>query len=264
MGPGTDMSNMNINYNSDSTSLSVPKLRDDRSNWADYQPRIERALGAKGLWRHVMGTAVEPKPYHMIAGVPTMSDGKTPVPEEQVEAREAKIQEFDKREYLAQHVILSTTSTRLGAKIINLKTAKDMWETVKADATTKSTLYLLDAEDQLASMKLTENEDPKAHLAEMKHHFQSMVQHRDNLIQMGSELSSTRFNTIIMGSLPESYRPTLQTITAAEKANEITGGTSNRMKSDDLIVFLMEEDQHRIINAERSKNFEQALAAHTK
>ena len=67
-----------------------------------------------------------------------------------------------------------------------------------------------------------------------------------------------------MGSLPESYRPTLQTITAAEKANEITGGTSNQMKSDDLIAFLMEEAQHCVINAERSKIFEQALAAHTK
>ena len=32
---------------------------------------------------------------------------------------------------------------------------------VKADATTKSTLFLLDAENQLASMKLADNTDPK-------------------------------------------------------------------------------------------------------
>ena len=49
----------------------------------------------------------------------------------------------------------------------DLKSAKDMWDAVKADATTKSTLFLLDAEDQLASMKLIENNNPKAHLSEL-------------------------------------------------------------------------------------------------
>ena len=91
-----------------------------------------------------------------------------------------------------------------------------------------------------------------------------MVQRRDNLTKMGSELSDTRFNTIVMGSLPESYRPTLQTITAAEKASTLTGGLANRLKADDLIGFFIEEAQHCVINAERSKNSEQALAAHAK
>ena len=54
--------------------------------------------------------------------------------------------------------------------------AQAMWKIVKADATIKSTLYLLDAEDQLSTMKLNENEDPKTHLTELKAHFQLMVQ----------------------------------------------------------------------------------------
>jgi hypothetical protein len=109
------MSNLNINSNSDSTTLSVPKLRDDGSNWADYYPRIERALGSKGLWRHVLGTATAPKPYTMLSGVPVITDGKTPATEEQIESKETRIQEYERREYLAQHVVLSTTSTRLRA-----------------------------------------------------------------------------------------------------------------------------------------------------
>ena len=39
--------------NSNTMTLAVPKLRDDRSNWANYEPCIQRALGSKGLWRHV-------------------------------------------------------------------------------------------------------------------------------------------------------------------------------------------------------------------
>jgi gag-polypeptide of LTR copia-type len=87
---------------------------------------------------------------------------------------------------------------------------------VKSDATTKSSLYLLDAKDKLTSMKLSDSEDPKTHLAELKEHFQPMTQHCNNLIEMGSVLSNTHYRTIIMHSLPESYQPALQTITAAE------------------------------------------------
>ena len=60
------------------------------------------------------------------------------------------------------------TSTHLSNKIKNLKSSHDMWDTVKVDTTTKSTLFLLDMEDQLASMKLTENNNPKGHLTEVK------------------------------------------------------------------------------------------------
>jgi gag-polypeptide of LTR copia-type len=147
-----------------------------------------------------------------------------------------------------------------------LKSAKAMWDEVTIDATTKSTLYILDAEDQLASMKISDNDDPKAHLSELKQHFALMLLRQENLMKMGSQISDTRFNTLIMSSLPDSYRPTLQTITASERASALTSGssTSNKMKASDLIAFLIEEAQHRVINDERSKNSEQALAAHGK
>ena len=74
MGP-TD--NFTLGLNSDSMSLSVPKLCDDRSNWADYEPRVERVLGTKGLWRHIVGTAIVPKPYAVVAGVLVPADGIT-------------------------------------------------------------------------------------------------------------------------------------------------------------------------------------------
>ena len=157
-------------------TLVVPKLHNDRSNWADYEPCIQRALGSKGLWRHVEGTAIVPKLYVLVARVSILADGMTQATEDQIEARETKIIDYDKHEYLTQHIILSTTSTCLGNKIKNLKSLHDMWDAVKADAMTKSTLFLLDTEDQLASMKLTENDDPKVHLTEVKQHFQLMGQ----------------------------------------------------------------------------------------
>ena len=88
-----------------------------------------------------------PKLYVLVARVPVLMDGMTQATEDQIEAREMKIIDYDKCEYLTQHVILSMTSTHLGNKIKNLKTLHDMWDVVKVDTMTKSTLFLLDVED---------------------------------------------------------------------------------------------------------------------
>ena len=121
--------------------------------------------------------------------------------------------DFEKKEDLTQHIILSMTLTHLRSKIKELKTAKEMWKVVVADVTMKSMLFLLDTEEKLMSMKLSDNQDSKT---ELKQHFQLRLQCQDNLLKMGSMLSDTQFNTLIMSSLPESYQPTLQMITAAE------------------------------------------------
>jgi len=71
------MSNLASSSNTDSTMLQVPKLRDDGSNWSDYQPRIQKVMGSKGLWRHVEGKTVVPKPYEILNGSYILSDLKT-------------------------------------------------------------------------------------------------------------------------------------------------------------------------------------------
>ena len=83
------------------------------------------------------------------------------------------------------------TLTHLTTKIKGLLMTKDMWKAVKEDAMSKSTLYLLDVEDQLSSMKLMDNNDPKTHLPELKSHLQLMLQHCDNLMKIGLTMSDT-------------------------------------------------------------------------
>ena len=52
-------------------------------------------------------------------------------------------------------------------------------------------------------------------------------------------------------------------ITASERASKLSG-QSNAIKADDLIAFIIEEAQHQVINDERTKTAESALAAHAK
>ena len=43
-------------------------------------------MGSKGLWRHMLGTAVAPKPFVLLNGIPVLADKKTEATEEQIEA----------------------------------------------------------------------------------------------------------------------------------------------------------------------------------
>ena len=210
------MSDVTLSSNSNSQNLTVPKLHDDGNKWADYKPQVMIAMKAKGIWKHVLGTAYEPKPYTQVNGIIVLSDGKTPAAEEKIMECEEKIDEYDRKENTAHHVILSTTSIRLGVKVKNLGTAMEMWDKVKRDATTKSTLFIINAENELSTMKCQESSDPKTHLTKITAHFNLMVQRREILVQMGSSISNTCFNVIIMASLPASYQPAKQTISTAE------------------------------------------------
>ena len=69
--------------------------------------------------------------------------------------------------------------------VLTMFHSKQVWSrtVVKVDAATRSTLYLLNTKDQLTSMKLADNNNPKSHLAEVKQHFQLMMEHHDNLIK---------------------------------------------------------------------------------
>ena len=75
-----------------------------------------------------------------------------------------------------------------------------------------------------------------------------MLQCPDNLLKIGSIISDSRFNIIIMSSLPESYRPTLQTIIMSERVARLSGTQSTAMKANDIISFIIDKAQHHVIN----------------
>ena len=80
----TTMSSLMLNSNSDSTRLTVPKFCDNRSNWSDYELCIQKAMGLKGLWRHIEGNMIAPKLYVLANWISMISDGKIPAMEEQI------------------------------------------------------------------------------------------------------------------------------------------------------------------------------------
>jgi hypothetical protein len=86
-----------------------------------------------------------------------------------------------------------------------------------------------------------------------------MLQHHDNLMNIRLTMSDNQFNIIIMSSLPESYWPILQMITAAERANKLSGMQANTINMDNLMAFIIKEARHHVINNDQTKSAESAL-----
>src|SRR5580704_9168126 len=114
MSPGPityDMSNQ-----STGNVISVPKLRDNGSNWVDYDSKVRSTLGTKGVIRHVEGTAIKPSMYAMDGNQYIVKEGVAAT-EEQIEAQEKCIDEYTQREHTAQHILLTSVSPRIASII---------------------------------------------------------------------------------------------------------------------------------------------------
>ena len=166
------MSEFNISSSNNSTSFTIPKLCDDGSNWADYQPHFMNAAGAKGLKKYLEGHARQPTPLKQnAAGVFLKRGSQTIATEEEIEAAEDRIEAYDRAESFAKHIILSSASTRLASKIKSIPTASAMWTVVTDDVKNKSSLQKINMLRLLQEMELQESSDPAAHVAEMEEHF---------------------------------------------------------------------------------------------
>ena len=132
MSPGAS-SEMSLAQNGTPT-ITIPKLSDDASNWVDYKAKALLAMGAKGLTGHIMGTVTKPKPYPLANGIAVLADGKSPATEEQIEAREKRIEDFETKQYLACHIMVNTVPIRLAQEIQDETDPKKVWEMIVADS----------------------------------------------------------------------------------------------------------------------------------
>ena len=180
-----------------SQSLQIPALADDGSNWVDYQTKVQVAMGSKGLTRHLEGTAIKPSPYPITGGVAMLPSGN-PASDDQIDARETKIEEYSKKEYLAQYIIINSISAWLGTSVKEKPNAHKMWETVKADTSMKTQIHQIDMLKTMHQKRCGENDNVRTHLEEL-------VALWNRLIGMGATVDEPQFHTIILSSLPESY-----------------------------------------------------------
>jgi hypothetical protein len=96
-------------FNPTSQTLLILTLLDDGSNWVDYDIKACTAMGSKGLIRHIQGTVRKPIPFAEVNKV-LMFDGTTPTTDDQIDVKQRQLKEYDQKEYLAWHILLTSIS----------------------------------------------------------------------------------------------------------------------------------------------------------
>src|SRR6202034_2747840 len=227
------------------SSLILTKLDDNGTNWLDYKTKTLIAMGSRSLTGYIRGTAVRPTRYSQnAAGRYLLADGTTLATDEQVEAREKRIEDSEAKEYLAQHIIINSVSSRLALKLSGLTTAQDMWGTVVSVSEGRTTMYQVDVRKRLQQMSCNEGDDVRAHLTEMD-------RIRKELDVMAASVDNKDFVAMIEGSLPRSYRSVISAMMAAlQTSNDqarivaIAAGrtfTPTTMDTRTLIRFIIDE-----------------------
>ena len=92
-----------------SSPFAIIKLHDDGSNWPDYKLKAKTAMGAKGLIRHVEGTARRLLPFNIKNGQPVSEPEKLATRAE-IQDLERTLDEYEQREYAAWHIMLTMVS----------------------------------------------------------------------------------------------------------------------------------------------------------
>src|SRR3984893_19126108 len=103
-----------------------------------------------------------------------------------------------------------------------------MWEAVANECEGKTLLYQVDMRRQLQEMKCSEGEDIKAHLSEM-------WRRREGLAGMGAVIKDEDFTAMMVGSLPESFRPLLSSLLVMAQA------TKTSLDSHDFKQYPLEQ-----------------------
>ena len=87
----------------------------------------------------------------------------TKATDEDLEEKEKKFDDYEQKDYSAQHVMLTMVSPHLATLIKNMSVV-DMWSVIQKDAMMKSQLHKVDTRCRLQTMHCDKDGDIKAHL----------------------------------------------------------------------------------------------------
>ncbi|TFY73928.1 hypothetical protein EWM64_g10085 [Hericium alpestre] len=177
---------------------SVPKSQNDRTNWITYKTRLRTVIGAKGLMRHLDGTAQQPSlPANLSAAMQPKTDplsiliepeasgsaskgkGKNVKPSEvELDAFEKaleKLEEWEQKQYIVKQQIFSTITDSLLLHVQALNHAHKVWNTMCREFEAKTMMVQIDLRRRLQDTQCDDGTDIRTHF--------------DGLLHMKEELS---------------------------------------------------------------------------
>jgi hypothetical protein len=235
--------------------IRLEKLKDDGTNWVTYRERVTNTMTHKGLRRHFMGTMRKPGTMTEKDGdfYKTGDKGQKVLSEMEIEAMEKAMDEYEQKEASVREVIYETISQSMFLQIKNEPTAAKVWSKLMSIMQEKGDLIQVSILTKLQTTICLDDDDVRAHLAKMQ-------ELKEQLEGMGAPVSDPSFAAMIRKSLPASYRPLLQTLSATARVNNKT------LTSDQMISAIHEEADELVVQKEADEAAENAamIAAYAK
>jgi hypothetical protein len=238
---------------SDNTTIKVtqlPKLSSDGENWLTYHERVFNAATARGLRRHLVGTALKPSSVVEKDGKYYLKlDDPEPLAEDALDKHEASVDSWEQKEAQVRELIYNTVDNSTFLQIKGEKTAADLWKKLTSIHGNKGAQFEEYLLGKLQTARYTESDDMRTHLT-------TMNTLRERLSEIGSPISDVQFNAYIRTSLSlvQRYQPLLTTLSTTARQ------TKSALSSSDLVWHLVEEANTMKLEASVNKSHA-ALAA---
>ncbi|CDO71000.1 hypothetical protein BN946_scf184844.g4 [Trametes cinnabarina] len=221
---------------SSTTSLKIPLLVEDGSNWVLYKAQFLTAVHAKGLRRYLEGRERMP--------TPTTAPG---VDSEADERYETALDKWTANHATIKTLLFQTLPESLKLEVLTLTRAVDMWRVVTSRYDNQGDFVQVNILTQIQRLKCEEGADPRPVLAQL-------AKLRSEYATAGGTLSDEQYKVHILALLPLSYRPAVRAILASAQAT----GTSITSTALLTAINNIARDEHALEGEQSSTS---ALAA---
>ena len=155
---------------------------------------------------------------------------------------------YDQQEAIIKAQIFTLILDSLLIEVQKLKTAKELWEAMCAKHEKKALNVMVDIRHHIYELKCEDESQVRTHL-------ETLTKMQEQLAGMGAGLPNNDFITVILGSLPKSYRPLINAISMSATHVKVS------LKPNKVIESLLDEFERLGIEEHQLKASENALAA---
>ena len=107
----------------------LPKLVSDGENWLTYSERVMNAATARGLRRHLVGTALKPSTLIEKNGKFFLdASDTTPLSDDAIDKHETSVDSWEQKEAQVRELIYNTMDNATFLQIKGEKTAAALWK----------------------------------------------------------------------------------------------------------------------------------------
>jgi gag-polypeptide of LTR copia-type len=148
--------------------------------------------------------------------------------EEDLDALEKHWDDYNQRDATIMAQIFTTVPDSVLIEVQNLDNAKKTWDAMCTKYQTKSLTVKIDLQCQMYEMKCEDDLNIRMHL-------ETLMRMREQLAGMNAALTNDDLVTVILGSLPKSYRSLINAITMS------VAHAKAKLEPDQVVSTLIDE-----------------------